>query len=165
MDRNSSDYKQIVNELNFGYLGSYKVAGMGEPWLIKIGENHMVLKDLGIGAILTLTEEDDLQEQHKKSGFQQLHLPVDDTMPPTVDTMKKALDFIDLSLEENLGVAVHCLEGRGRTGTVLCAWIAKEESLNYEEAIKRVHELRPYCVITKAQRKFLEVFIDKNGIK
>ncbi len=160
MERNSSDYKQIVNELNFGYLGSYKVAGMGEPWLIKIGENHMVLKDLGIGAILTLTEEDDLHELHEKSGFHQLHLPIDDTMPPTVDTMGKALHFIDTSLNKNLGVAVHCLEGRGRTGTILCGWIAKKERLNYEDAIKRIHELRPYCVITKHQRAFLKKIIN-----
>ncbi len=151
---------QILYEINFGYMGNYPVAGMGEPWSMKIEETHKILKERAIGAILTLTEDDLYGKRHQNAGFLYCHVPIDDCEAPTADGMKKALEFINSSIDKGLGVAAHCFEGRGRTGTVLCAWVGLKESLDGEKAIKRIYELRPCSVITPPQREFLHDFID-----
>ncbi len=153
--RISDPDRQILTEIRFGYLRPYPVAGMGEPWHVKMKRTQRLLRAQGIGAILTLTEEDLYGNRHKAAGFSHHHEPIDDTQPPTSAGMDRAIAFINESLEQDKGVAVHCLEGRGRTGTILCAWIGIKESLPPKEAIIRVHELRWDTVLTPSQRSFL----------
>lgn len=150
---------QILSEIKFGYLHPYKVAGMGEPWHIRMKETQHLLAFSGIGAILTLTEEDLYGDLHKEAGFYHYHEPINDAEPPTSEGMGRALAFIDESLRKRRGVAVHCMEGRGRTGTVLCAWIALKENLPYQEAIIRIHDLRWHTVLTSSQRAFLHEYL------
>lgn len=152
--------QQILCELNFGYIGNYPLAGMGEPWSMKIKETHRILKKQGIGAILTLTEDDLYGEKHIKGGFNACHVPIDDCEAPTMNAMEKALSFIEVSIKNGVNVAVHCFEGRGRTGTILCGWVGLKEDLNPVDAIKRIYKLRPCCVITPPQREFLHHFLN-----
>ena len=151
---------QILKELRFGFIGSYRVAGMGEPWAMKLGKTQELLKRLGIGGILTLMEDDLYGMQHKEAGFMHFHEPIDDTMPPTVDGMDRAIDFINTCLKNDVGVAVHCFEGRGRTGTVLGAWLGLTEGLGPEEAIQRIKELRYHTLLTPPQRDFLHLYLN-----
>lgn len=151
----------ILTEIRFGLLHPYRVAGMGEPWNSKIEDTHRLLVSQGIGAILTVTEDDLYGNLHRAAGFCHHHEPIDDTKPPTTEGMDRALAFIDGCLGKDRGVAVHCQEGRGRTGTVLCGWIALKESLSPQEAIIRIHELRYDTVLTASQRAFLLEYIDR----
>ncbi len=155
----NNDEIQILNEIRFSYIGSYKVAAMGEPWVLKLNKTHKLLEKLGIGAILTLTEDDLYGKFHKEAGFLHCHEPIDDCMPPSVSGMDRAISFIQVCVEKKKAVAVHCLEGRGRTGTVIAAWLAKKELLNAEDAIKRMYELRIHTVITPSQREFLRQYL------
>jgi atypical dual specificity phosphatase len=152
----------ILEEINFGFLGSYRVAGMGEPILGKMVRTHKLLRELGIGAILTLTEDDLYGSRHRKAGFFHHHEPIDDAQPPTAAGMDRALAFIEASLP--VGVAVQCMEGRGRTGTVLCAWLARQESLETEQAIRRIHELCRRTVLTPPQRMFLRSYLSADAV-
>lgn len=150
---------EILSEIRFGFLYPYKVAGMGEPWISKIERTFYLLKEEGIGAIVTLTEDNIYEDYYHESGFIQLHEPVDDYEAPTAEGMGRVLDFIDSCLGKDIGVAVHCAEGRGRTGTVLGAWLAKKESLSPKDAIRRVHELRIHTALSPAQREFMHEYI------
>jgi len=152
----------ILAEIRFGFLHPYGVAGMGEPWHTKIADTQQLLASRGIGAILTLTEEDLYGDLHRAAGFRHHHEPIDDTAPPATEGMDRAIGFIDSSLENDRRVAVHCLEGRGRTGTVLCAWVGLRESLPPQEAIIRIHELRRETVLTPSQRSFLYKYLDSS---
>ena len=154
--------KDIFRELRFGFIGDYPVAGMGEPWASKIDMTHELLKSAGICGVLTLTEDDLYGHQHLTAGFLHFHEPIDDCEPPDRAGMDRALSFMNACLENGSGVAVHCFEGRGRTGTILTAWLAEKESLNSKAAIERIHELRPQTVLTPSQREFLRIYIDDN---
>lgn len=149
-----------MTELRFGFLGDYPVAGMGEPWASKLEETHMLLKAAGVGAVLCLTEDDLYGKAHTAAGFRFLHIAVEDTLPPTVDDMNRAVGFINACLDDGLGVAVHCFEGRGRTGTVLAAWLGTQESLTAQDAISRTRRLRPHTVLTPPQKQFLAAYLD-----
>jgi atypical dual specificity phosphatase len=125
-----------------------------------MGSTLAHLKEQGIGAILTLTEDNLYGEDYRAAGFLNHHEPIEDCEPPTKEGMDRAIGFIDNCLEEGHGVAVHCLEGRGRTGTVLAAWLAREESLSSQDAVRRLYDLRGHAVITPSQRAFLEKYLN-----
>lgn len=155
-----SDAQQaILDEIRFGFLDRYRVAGMSEPWVAKMEPTLELLRAQGIGAILTLTEDDLYGEQYRAAGFLHHHEPIDDCEPPSMEGMERALAFIDDCLEKGFGVVAHCAEGRGRTGTVLAAWLGCEESLSAQDAIRRVYDLREHTVITPSQRGFLDRYL------
>ena len=156
-----NEKSDILTELRFGYIGNHPVAGMGEPWSSKLEETHRLLKQSGIGAILCLTEDDLYGRQHETAGFRFLHIPIDDTFPPTTDGMDLAIGFINQCIENRIGVAAHCFEGRGRTGTILCGWLGLRESLNSNDAINRIRHLRHHTVLTPSQRQFLAYYLDE----
>ena len=151
---------RILNEIRFSYLDSYRVAGMSEPWYEKMEPTLALLKEQGIGAILTLTEDNLYGEEYAAAGFVNHHEPIEDCEPPSTEGMDRAVGFIENCLEEGYGVAVHCMEGRGRTGTVLSAWLGLKESLSPEDAIKRVYELRVHTIISPTQRFFLNRYLN-----
>lgn len=153
----------ILSEIRFGYLDAYRVAGMSEPWCMKMEPTLRLLKNQGIGAILTLTEENLYGEEYVAAGFLNHHEPIEDCEPPSIEGMDRAITFIDDCLEEGHGVAVHCLQGRGRTGTVLGAWLGRKESLRPEDAIRRIHDLREETLITPTQRAFLFQYLNGAG--
>ena len=152
---------RILEEIRFGFLHPYKVAGMAEPWYTKMAETHRLLVSRGIGAILTLTEDSLYGDLHRAAGFIHQHEPVNDTEPPTSKGMDRAIAFIDGCIEKDVGVAIHCQEGRGRTGTVLCGWIGLRESLPPKKAIKRTLESRRETILTPCQRSFLHEYLDR----
>lgn len=149
----------ILNEIRFGFIHPYNVAGMAEPWLEKLKLTLDLLKSNGIGSILTLTEDDLYGKYYHAAGLLHLHEPINDCEAPSKKGMDRAISFINSSIETGHGVAVHCLEGRGRTGTVLCAWLAQKEFLAAEDAVRRICEIRECTVITDAQREFLFRYI------
>ncbi len=159
MKEKSFSKLDILNELRFGFIHSYPLAGMGEPWSMKIELTQQILREKGIGAILTLTEDDPYGKLHVAAGFIHHHEPIDDCEPPDRKGMDRAIAFIDDCLGKKVGVAAHCFEGRGRTGTILCAWLGRKESLSPEDAIKRIYELRIHTIITPSQRAFLKEYL------
>ena len=53
-----------------------------------------------------------------------------------------------------MGVAVHCAAGKGRTGTVLAAYLVTQ-GMTAGEAIRKVRELRPGSVETYEQEQMI----------
>ncbi len=157
-------FPPILQEIRFSYLHAYRVAGMSEPWSTKMEPTLELLKEQGIDAILTLTEDNLYGKEYTAAGFLSYHEPIEDCEPPSIEGMDRAIGFINKCLEEGHGVAVHCLEGRGRTGTVLGAWLGLKESLSPQAAIRRVYDLREHTIVTPTQRSFLHQYLnDRRG--
>src|SRR5687767_3572743 len=77
------------------------------------------LRQQGVGAVLSLTEESLADGAATRHGLAELHLPVDDMTAPTPQQIEAALAFIDAQAALGHAVAVHCKMGQGRTGTIL----------------------------------------------
>ena len=151
---------QVLQQIHFSMLLPYSVAGMGEPWIEKMAATHADLRRNGIGAILTLTEDNLYGQHHIEAGFLLHHEPMDDGEAPAIVALERSMEFIDSAQCSGHGVAVHCLEGRGRTGAVLACWLARKENLRAESAIKRLRYLRPYTALSASQKKFLLDYLD-----
>jgi hypothetical protein len=122
-----------------------------------LDEDLAWLASQGIGAVLSLTEtplETGALERH---GLVGLHLPVDDLHPPTPAQLEQSLDFIDRQRVAGRAVAVHCLVGQGRTGTVLAAYLIRG-GIGPEEALREVRTVCPGAVGSPAQERALHDF-------
>ncbi|MFH2099833.1 MAG: dual specificity protein phosphatase family protein [Pseudomonadota bacterium] len=150
-----------LSRIGFSYIFPHRVAGMAEPWARHLAPTLDLLARRGVGAVLTLTEEDPLGPWYEQAGLLHGHVPMDDGEAPEPEAVDRALAFMDQALARGLGVAVHCLEGRGRTGVVLAAWLAgaEAENLDFERVLARLRAARPLTAINRSQKAFLETYI------
>lgn len=118
------------------------------------------LRQDGIGAILSLTEDPLPADMLSRKRFEHLHLPVPDMSAPTPDQLCAALDFIDLSRSQGRGVAVHCLMGQGRTGTILAAYLIRS-GVKVADAISRLRTICPGALSSPSQERALAAYYER----
>lgn len=127
------------------------------PPVAAIDADLLWLRQQGIEAVLSLTEEPLPAEALRRHGLESLHLPVDDMTAPTPAQFGAALDFLDLRRASGGGVAVHCLMGQGRTGAVLAAHLIRAGD-DVDSALSRLRTLCPGAVSSPLQERALAAF-------
>jgi atypical dual specificity phosphatase len=132
------------------------IAGCSRPGA---GGGHLdrdleTLRGHGIGALLSLTESPLPPGALERHGLLGLHLPVDDFHAPTTNQMLDALDFLDKARSTSTPIAVHCLAGQGRTGTVLAAYLIRG-GLSAEQAIAEIRGICPGAIEATPQTEAL----------
>lgn len=123
----------------------------------RLDDDCRSLAEMGIGAILTLTEQPLAAAPLARHGLVGLHLPILDQTAPYPADFTRALEFIDAQHSLSRAVLVHCRFGAGRTGTILAAWLI-QRGASAEQAIARVREIRTGAVTTPEQEEALYRF-------
>ena len=144
----------------FAWLEPGRIAGTPLPGAVNgIDHDLAALRQCGVTTLITLTERDLPQDALGRHGLANLHLPVRDREPPTVAQIQMLLLRMELLLRKGEVLAVHCLAGLGRTGTVLAAWLVRE-GLTATEALRRVRLIDPDYVQSAEQEAFLQRYED-----
>lgn len=106
---------------SFRFVGDSVLAGCRMPWsTIEIDW----LMSLGIQAVISLEPLDqDLCKYMAEKGLDHLNIFVPDGEEPTMEQVTEFLDFVARQKKLDKKVLVHCLAGRGRTGTFLAVYL------------------------------------------
>lgn len=136
----------------FSWVDHPRLAALGLP---RAADDLHWLRRNGIDVLVTLTEDPLPRYWVNDAGVMALHVPVPDMEPPTERQLDHIVAAVLRANGSGLGVAVHCLAGKGRTGTVLAALFVAD-GLSARAALERVRELRPGSVETLEQERAIE---------
>jgi atypical dual specificity phosphatase len=120
------------------------------------------LRQQGIDIVLTLTEYPMPRKWIDDSGLMNVHIPIPDMGIPTNQETEKALSTIEKAKHGQMGVLVHCMAGKGRTGTILACQLVRE-GLSAEEAINVIRMTRPGSIETDHQARYVRDFAKAFG--
>lgn len=137
---------------NFSWLIESKLAGSGRP---ETEAEVKGLQTVGINAVISLTGTPLPPDAVSKYGFDFLHSHISGAPSPL--QLSEIIDFIEARNAESKPVLVHCGEGKGRTGTVLAAYLVSR-GLTADDAIRTVRELRPDSIENVEQENAVRLF-------
>jgi atypical dual specificity phosphatase len=120
-------------------------------------EDLLWLRKQGIEVLVSLTEERPRRDWVEQANLLVFHEPLEDMEPPTQEQLDRCVSAIRRAIERNMGVAVHCGAGLGRTGTVLAAYFVAK-GMAPSAAVANVRRLRPGSIETEEQVEAVVTF-------
>lgn len=127
------------------------------PFQIEPSRYISIFRSMGVSDIVRLNEKDTYDSAvFEEQGFRFHDLEFTDCTCPSPEIIEMFLDTVDAA--EGV-VAVHCLAGLGRTGTLIACHIIKNNGFSAGQAIGYLRLMRPGSVIA-TQQNFLEMIQD-----
>ena len=97
------------------------------------------LRKMGFSVVVSL-ECDRLNTfEIEEAGFEHKKICVEDFTAPTLDQVDEFVAFVDSKIAEGKKVLVHCYAGRGRTGTMLAAYLI-HQGMSSDAAVREIRE-------------------------
>ena len=138
----------------FAWIEKGRLAATGFP----AGRNQVLwLTRQGVTSILTLTEKPLPSEWTSGLNLDLKHVAMRDHAPPRIESLNESVEYIQEELGRGKCVAVHCLAGEGRTGSVLAAYMIEERGLTAAEALGKLREIKP-AFVERSQEKAVSEF-------
>lgn len=149
---------------NFNWIIERKLAGSGVPMSKK--EARWLINTQGIRTIVTIKEKPLSQEWlsynngantgDSDTKIDYLHISVQDYGAPSLKELDYVVNYISQQIDRTSPVMVHCSGGKGRTGTIIVAYLIKKENgMTADRAISRLSRIRGESIQSKDQEKIL----------
>jgi protein-tyrosine phosphatase len=121
--------------------------------------DYQFLLDNDITAVLDMRAE-----REGDLAFYEAHdiayhrLKVLDALVPSPEYLSEGADWIDEQIKQGRTVLVHCAKGRGRSATVVAAYLMRHEDLPYDDCHTMMKTTRPLVKLEERHRDRLEVW-------
>lgn len=142
--------EQPISE-NLWWVIPGKLAGVRKPMAEEIAE----LQAAGVGAIVSVMDDPANLDLYQAIGIDSLWLPIQGGSVPTGEQVQKLQHFVSEQNQRGHGVAVHCTNGKRRTGTMLAAFLIGTGS-TFEDAMQILQTAKPELDLREAQIDYLK---------
>jgi atypical dual specificity phosphatase len=146
---------------NFSWVIDNKLAGSGTPMT---SEQYRWLIKNNIKSIVTVREfplpQKWLVDNEKETIINDYKFVyVKDYGVPSLEVLDNIVDYINIKItKEKKPLVVHCAAGKGRTGTILAAYLLKQDNISAQDAIKKIRKLRPGSIQSNVQEEILHKY-------
>ncbi len=118
----------------------------------------------GIGAVVnTCDEYAGPVATYRQASIEQLRIPTVDFTAPSLESVEKAVAFMQQQIALGQGVYVHCKAGRARSGTVVLCYLIAAKGMTPDEAQQRILDRRSHAHAHLAQRPVVQQFWQNHG--
>jgi len=104
-------------------------------------------------------EREDDTAFYDQHGITHVQFKVPAVTVPDEATITDAVEWIKGQVEDGRTVLVHCAKGRGRSATLLAAYLMQEEGMTFEEAKALLDGRRSLTKLETRHRRILEAWL------
>lgn len=144
----------------------------GHPWFQPIDDqlwmggaptydrDYDFIVEHSINAVVDVRAErqDDL-EHFERNGIDFIKLEVLDVMVPPPEALDAGTEFMDRHIQSGDTVLVHCAKGRGRSATMVAAYLMRYRGYDYDQARALLVERRPLVNLQGRHQRALDSWI------
>ena len=118
----------------------------------------------GIRAVVNVrSERADDTDFYDAHGITHARYWVPDVTVPDEKAIGEGVDWIRQQVDDGRAVLIHCAKGRGRSATLLAAYLMREEGMTYDDAWRLIKSKRPLAKLEGKHRERLEGWMASNG--
>jgi hypothetical protein len=124
------------------------------------GRDFDELLRIGITAVVDMRAERDAEPAFfHEHGIAHRQYRVPDVTVPGEDVLTDAVDWIGAQIVDGRTVLIHCAKGRGRSATVLAAYLMATERMTFDQVDDLLTAKRPLVKLQDRHRRVLESWI------
>lgn len=127
------------------------LGGVRKPTPAEISE----LQAVGVRGVVSLMDDPSNLDVYAEAQVPHLWLPTKGGTAPSLDHIQQLITFVEQQNQAGGAVAVHCTNGRRRTGTMLAAYLIKTGQA-FAEAMQMITTANPTLDLREAQITFLQ---------